>query len=253
MSPTIKVLLLAANPARGSSEVLHVDREIRGAVESARTGGALTRLRIKAELAVRRDDLLPALMRHKPRIVHFAAHGSGGRSLVLDDGSHVGGPELVALFGSVTGVRAVVLTACGGLDIARALSEVVDYAVAMELPITDAAAIHFTGVFYAALAFGRTVPAAFDVARTSTNARFGPKGGIPHLLARPGAEARPLVDAAPAPAAIRQRNQVKDVVAGKDVKVGNEASARAETPVDQSNIVNGIQADGSVNIGNTAQ
>ena len=125
--------------------------------------------------------------------------------------------------------------------------------VAMELPVRDDASIHFTGAFYAALAFGRTVPAAFDMARTSSNARFGDDAGIPHLLAREGAEERPLVDAAPLPAAIRQKNKVEDVEADGDAEVTNKGAVRAATPVHQSNDVNGVKARGSVKIGNSAR
>src|SRR5688572_13192953 len=99
MSGTIKVLLLAADPDRGTSP-LRVDREIRGAVEAARMGGASNVVSIQEELAVCPDDLQPALLRHEPHIVHFAAHGSQGDGLLLDDGSRVATAELVALFGS---------------------------------------------------------------------------------------------------------------------------------------------------------
>lgn len=256
MPRTVRVLLLAADPERGT-DPLRVDREIRGAVEAARRGRASGRVRIAAELAMCRGDLLPALLCHDPHIVHFATHGIGGEALQLDDGTRVTARELVALLPSAHRLRMVVLAACGTLPIARALTGVVDYVVAMELRIRDEAAIHFTGVLYALLAAGRAVPEAFDLARDSTAARFGAACGNPHLLVRPGAPARSLVkprvtDAAgPRSIGHEEVNDVRGVEAGEDVEITNEARGRSRARTKQVNDASSIRAGGSVRIGNT--
>lgn len=254
MSGTIKVLLLAADPDRGT-EGLRIDHEIRAAMEAARAGGAPTALKIRAELAVCRDDLLPLLLRHRPHVVQFAAHGSGGRHVVMDDGSRVGAGDLGPLLSSVGGVRVVVLNACNLLELGQALSGVVDYVVAVEQPVRDVAAIHFTGAFYAALAWGRTVPAAFDVARTSTAGRFGVAAGIPRLLARPGAGEQPLVGETAAPAAAAPsvlRNDVEELEAEADIEVTHDVRGRAgERPVHANNHVRNAKSGGSIRIGST--
>jgi hypothetical protein len=253
MPKSIRVLLLAAAPQRGT-DTLRVDREIRSAVAAARTGGAPVRVRIAAELAVRRDDLLPALLCHDPHVVHFAAHGSRGEALQLDDGTEVTTAELVALLPSARRLRLVVLAACGSLPIARALGAVADYVAAIELRIRDDAAIHFTGALYAHLAAGHDVPDAFERARNSTVARFGAESGTPHLLARPGARARPLVEphAAGADArSIRQVTRAEKVVAEDDAEVINEACAQAGARAKQIIHARDVRAGGSVRIGST--
>jgi hypothetical protein len=256
MARTVRVLLLAASSERGTDS-LRVDREIRGAVEAARRGGGAGRVRIAAELAVRRDDLLPALLCHDPHVVHFAAHGRGGEALLLDDGTEVSTAELVALLPSARRLRMVVLAACGTLPIARALSAVADYVVAMELPIRDEAAIHFTGVLYALLASGRAIPEAFELARDSASASFGAGCGAPHLLARPGAGRRPLVEprvagAGPRPIAHEEVNDVEGIEAGEDVEVTNDDRGRSRSRRKKINHVRNVRADGSVRIGNTS-
>lgn len=190
MPGTIKVLLLAADSGGGSAG-LRLDHEIRGALEAARMGRAANELEVMAELAVGADDVRNALLRHNPQIVHFAGHAKVN-GLILDDGTRMSAEELAGLLSSFRDVRVVVLNACDTLGLAETLSEVVDYTVGMELPIDDDDAIGFSAQFYAALAFGRTIPFAFDLARKAVNGRQGQPPAIPHLLVRPGADERPL-------------------------------------------------------------
>jgi hypothetical protein len=221
MPGTIKVLLLAADPREGSGG-LRLDQEIREALEAIRMGRAANELEIVAELAVRPDDLHRALLRHSPQIVHFACHGDGERGILLDEGERVRANELSVLFATFREVRAVVLNACDTLPVARALSEVVDYTVAMESAIYDDAAIDFSARFYAALAFGRTVPFAFELARGALEASFGAEHAVPHLLVRPGAGEWPVSEG------IRVIETISQVHKFEDVQVGGDAESLSE-------------------------
>lgn len=256
MSGTIKVLLMAADPGEGVAG-LRLDREVRGALEAIRAGHAAHELEIATELAVRADDLGTALLRHDPQIVHFAGHGDEGYGIIMDEGALVSADELAALFTPHTRVRVVVLNACDTLPVAQSLGEVVDYVVAMEALTDDEAAIHFAGAFYAALAFGRTVPFAFEHARGSTRGRFGERMAIPHLLVRPGADERPLEGTA-APAAPRssaepdrQVTRVEDIEASAAADIVNEAEGAGAAPISQETHVSRSKfTGGPLKIGN---
>ncbi|HYR10420.1 MAG TPA: CHAT domain-containing protein [Longimicrobium sp.] len=252
MPGTVKVLLMAADSGEGAAG-LRLDHEIRGALEAVRVGRAAYELEIAAELAVRADDLRHALLRHDPQIVHFAGHGDRVNGLVFDDGSRVGADELVALLSTFRDVRVVVLNACDTLSVAKALSEVVDYTVGMELPIDDAAAIRFSAEFYAALAFGRTVPFAFDLARKAIDGRHGQPQAIPHLLVRPSADERPLQGKAapqgPAAASRTQLIEAEEVEVGGDAEASNVARGTAGAPASQGIKLRGVKAGGSLKLG----
>jgi hypothetical protein len=253
MPGTIKVLLMAADP-RQESGGLRIDHEIRGALEATRMGRASSELEIVTELAVRGRDLASALLRHNPQIVHFAGHGAGDQGIVLDGRERVRPEELAGLLTSFNGVRVVVLNACETLPAAEALSEVVDYTVAMETGIYDDAAVDFSSVFYAALAFGRPVPFAFDLARNTMRERFGRNQTIPRLLVRTGAGEGPLEGrgAPESPHAARgeQLNELKAVEVDRSAEVTNKVAGKAERPVSQKNSLNGVTLRGSLKMGN---
>ncbi|WP_420126209.1 CHAT domain-containing protein [Longimicrobium sp.] len=255
MSGTIKVLLMAADPGEGVAG-LRLDREIRGALEAIRAGRGVNELEIATELAVRADDLGTALLRHDPQIVHFAGHGDGGYGIIMDDEERVPADELAALFTAHSQLRVVVLNACDTLPVAQVLGEVVDYVVAMEAVMDDDAAIHFSGAFYAALAFGRAVPVAFEHARSATRGRFGERRAIPHLLVRAGADARPLEGTAapeePRSSADpdRQVTRVEDIEAAVAADIVNEAEGGGGAPISQENHVSRSKFQGPLKIGN---
>lgn len=251
MPGTVKVLLMAADSGAGSAG-LRLDHEIRGALEAARVGRAENELEVMAELAVGAEDVRHALLRHDPQIVHFAGHGKVN-GLILDDGTWMSAEELADVLSTFRGVRVVVLNACDTLDMAKLLTQVVDYTVGMELPINDAAAIRFSAEFYAALAFGRTVRFAFELARKAIDGRHGQPQAIPHLLVRPGTDERPLEGrAAPQAPATASRNQLieaEEVEVGGDAEASNVARATAGAR-SQSIKLRGVKAGGSLKLGN---
>jgi hypothetical protein len=248
MPGTVKVLLMAADSQQGA-EGLRLDREIRGAVEAVRTGTAGGRVEIHSRLAVQRDDWRRALLEHNPHVVHFSGHGSGD-GLFLDTGDLLSAAELAALLVPHRGVRVVVLNACRTHEVATALRDVVDYTVAMELGIKDAAAVVFSGAFYEALAAGRTVPVAFDTARAAVKGRYGEKHALPRLLMREGADETPVLPPAPAeePGA-GQVNRFRGVNAGS-ADISNEESRDATAGRGQLNDLNGVTVAGSMTVRN---
>jgi hypothetical protein len=254
MPDPIKVLLLAADPEQRSGG-LRLDQEIRRALEGIRMGRSTTALEIAAELAVRRTDLLPALLRHRPQILHFAGHGSHGQGILLDSADLLRSEELATLLVPDHGVRVVVLNACTTLPVAEALSATVDYVVAMELAINDKAAVVFAGAFYAALSFGRSVASAFEVARAALQERHGRDHALPTLLRRKDAEEWPANrHAVPAEdvLALVQENLLADVEVDGDLRSRNESSGTAAGRTKQVNSASRTTIAGSAYFGNRA-
>jgi len=185
----VKVLFVAANPA-GTSP-LGLDEEIREITMKIRASENPDSLELISRWAARPDDLLQALLQHKPHVVHFSGHGTNVEQLiVLDD---LGNPKpvskaaLVHLFRILKdNVRVVVLNACYSRPQAEAIAEIIDCTIGMNRPIGDFAAIVFAASFYRAIGFGRSVKEAFELGRAALLLEGIPEDQTPELLTRPG-------------------------------------------------------------------
>jgi TPR repeat protein len=195
-----KVLFFTADPhsAHGGSQRLLLDnevREIRGAVDAATHRD---RLSFDTRWATRTRDLLHALNSTHPQVVHFSGHGeSAGLMVVSSDGQR---PHLVtrdALAGLLEGfkndVRLVVLNACFSSAQAHAIAEVVGCAIGTPTEISDDAAITFSAAFYSALAFGVSVEAAYNQARSALKLEHFEDSECPELVVRPGVDPSQLI------------------------------------------------------------
>lgn len=198
MRDKITVLFLASDPFRGQA-ALRLDEEVRAIDRAIQRGGARERVELVAHFATRTRDLQNALMRHDPRIVHFAGHGGDPGVLYLGDERGrprpVGKEALGKLFSHLTDyVKVVILNGCDTLPTVDVLGEVVDYAIGMNRPLSDASAIVFAEAFYGALAMGRTVRASFDLAVIQMEIENNREATTPVLRIRPGVDpAVPLV------------------------------------------------------------
>src|SRR5581483_8498832 len=122
------------------------------------------------------------------------------------NGVLVGAETLKRLFAQAKDdVRAVVLNACSTSEQARAIAEVIDFAVGMKGPIYDDAARVFAASFYGALKFGKSVEGAFGqgvLALSGSGLQGSPRSlagaassvgsvgadNLPELLVREGAD-----------------------------------------------------------------
>jgi hypothetical protein len=162
------VLILAANPSDTSR--LALDEEWR-AIEQRVRGAAPGALDIVYAPAVRADEIAQALQRYTPAVVHFSGHGSREGELLLPDASGRASPATVEsvtrLFQALAPevpVRCVVLNACYSEALARALAPHVECVIGAPAALPDKLALAFAAAFYEALAFGRSLRVAFDVA-----------------------------------------------------------------------------------------
>lgn len=204
MADTIKVLFLASDPFRDRAP-LRLDEEVRAIDHALRKGRAHEGVELIPHFATRTRDLQDALLRHDPQIVHFAGHGGDGGVIYLGgaDGrpGAVGKEALAKLFGILSEwIKVVVLNGCDTLPIVEALGEVVDYAIGMNRPLSDASAIVFAEAFYGALGMGRTVQASFSLAVNQLQLEGNAEASKPVLRIRSGVDpAVPLVSAAAVP------------------------------------------------------
>jgi hypothetical protein len=190
MHDKLKVLCVASDPFRqGASPRL--DQEVRAIRKAIRRSRARDRVELVPHFATRASDLREAVLRHQPRIVHFAAHGDSPGAIYLADEQgqpgRVDRDALRTLFSTLNHtVRVVVLNGCSAPETVDALSEVVDYTVGMSRSISDESAIEFAGAFYSALATGRNVLAAFELAVSQLELQANPEASIPLRRIRRG-------------------------------------------------------------------
>ena len=193
MSEKMKVLFLAADPANVHTRS-RIDEEIRGIGQKIRVGTLRDRLELVSEWAVRVSDLQEVLLRHRPYIVHFSGHGSQTGGIILEDGAGNGKVINRKAFSELfrilkDNVQVVVLNACYAKSQAQLLTKTIDFTIGMDAIIEDNAAIVFSAYFYQALAFGRSVKEAFDLAVAQLSLEGIDGAQMPKLLVRKGADA----------------------------------------------------------------
>lgn len=187
-----RVLFLSANPSTLSH--LSIDEEQRAITQRLRQSGLSEKLELRTEAAVRPTELPAALLRYKPRIVHFSGHGSQSGELLLSTGDGEATPvsteALQDLFRILSrDILCVVLNACYSDSLATALAQIVPCAVGMKRAVRDAAAIAFVAGFYEALALGESVKTAFALGRTATRlVDHASESEVPQLCARDGVD-----------------------------------------------------------------
>ncbi|MBD2341518.1 CHAT domain-containing protein [Calothrix sp. FACHB-156] len=148
-----KILILTAIP-----HGLRLDKEIREIEEAIRRATNRDLFEIRIRTAVRPQDIRRAIAEEQPQIVHFCGHGLEDGSLLLeDDGGNnkpVAPEGLASLFKlHADYVKCVLLNACDSEKTAIAISQYINYAIGMNQPIEDKAAIAFAQGFYDGLGY----------------------------------------------------------------------------------------------------
>ena len=189
MEPIIRILFLAANPK--DTPQLRLSEEVRTIDERLRAAEFRERFELIQFWALRKGDLVEALLRHQPHIVHFSGHGNTSGQIILEDNLGLSQPlsakAVSDLFGILPDhVRCVVLNACFTQEQAEAIVEHIDCVVGMSRAVADSIAIDFASGFYRALGYGRSVRVAFELGRIESNLSAPETPGVPILLARGG-------------------------------------------------------------------
>ncbi len=147
-----RILLIAANPADTSGLQLAKEfRKIKKIIKNAKESDLFD---IEQTEATQFADLRCALLDYKPHIVHFSGHGvEDGILLENEQGSTQTIStqvltELIKLSNENNTIECVILNACDSQASAEAISEHVKYAIGMNAPVGDQAAISFAIGFY---------------------------------------------------------------------------------------------------------
>lgn len=227
MPSPLTVLFLASNPF--AARPVNLPREAREIADSVRQRTSGDAIEFTTEWAVRRRDLQPALLRHRPAIVHYAGHGEEGGIFLESEG---GAPKRVStealreMFSALRPrIRVVVLNACHSWATVETLNGLVDYAVGMDGEIGDRSAVSFATGFYTALAFGESVDTAFQLGVSQMRIDGLSGTEIPRLLVREGADQSPLAPAVPAalpsPAPAEGSDDLRGLIQLNDCTVGS--------------------------------
>jgi CHAT domain-containing protein len=220
--PKHTILFLAANPV--GTDRLELDREARAVQIELEASSYRNHFDLQTRWAVQPRDLLRALRRLKPTVVHFSGHGgqrSAGtaevdrpnRDVNLDtnlanperldglffqgaDGQAqlVTGQALQDTFGAAgASVRLVVLSACHSNLQAEALRIHVDCVVGMTGSVGDDAARYFSTGFYGGLGDGGSIASAFRQGCAAISLEGVLDRDRPQLHVRDGVDATKLV------------------------------------------------------------
>jgi len=174
-SETHTILFLASNPSKTAK--LQLDKEFVQIFDSLQN--TPDSFQLKAEWAVRPEQLQKAILTHKPHILHFSGHGEGDNGpaggegdrgiaidrMIQEEGGIIlqdlnGEPQRVS--GKALGfmlqnlkrkvpLKMVLLNSCYSDDQAREIARHVPFVIGMDTAVRDAAAIHFAKGFYMGL------------------------------------------------------------------------------------------------------
>jgi hypothetical protein len=195
---TVRVRMMLAAPS--DLQPLDLTRAAQAAITALDHPRARDRVDLVLDLNSTYHEVFDVLLHDRPHILHFGGHGNPEAIAVVKDGS--GTREALPIDNLIRALRAtsdphdrprvVILNACRTAAPAKALTEVVDFAIGTSDTIKDNRAVAFTRRFYAALACGGTLYDAFEQARAYL-AHAGPRAeGLLELCCREGCDPKAL-------------------------------------------------------------
>lgn len=182
----LTVLYLTANP--DPDNPLRVDAEIRKVQEAIRGSKFRENVTIEYRPAADLQSLIDGLNDYRPQIVHFSGHGN--EDDILADAGKVGKTtsktlsfELLAraLAATDSPPKIIVLNSCKSSSAKKALLPQAEALVTMKASISDLAASVFATRFYAAIAAGQSVNAAFEQGKLAVEAASINEADTPEL------------------------------------------------------------------------
>jgi CHAT domain-containing protein len=192
---TLTILFTSAGPS--DENALRLGAEYRDVEARIRATAGRDRITLATAQAARPKDLIDAINRHRPTILHLAGHG-GPAGVVMegDDGRAVDvTTEQITRLVGVAGpeLRLVFFNSCDSAFQAQPAIAHIDAAIGMATSIGDDAARVFASQFYSSIAEGRSLQLAFDQARHQINLEGIPEDQTPQLYTRPTVQAGTLL------------------------------------------------------------
>jgi serine/threonine protein kinase len=161
----VKILIVFANPK--DSDPLRLGEEDRTIRECIKRSNNRDNLAYKIIHAARIMDVQRELLEDEYQIIHFSGHGAPSGQLVLEDegGDTKLVPQhaLAGLLSKFRSIECVILNACYSLGQGKVLALGVPLVVAMDGPISDDAAKHFTRGFYDSIGAGKDCRFAYQM------------------------------------------------------------------------------------------
>jgi hypothetical protein len=159
------ILFLSAEPT--NADHLRVEDEKEKIIEVLQKSTLRDRYELKDRQAVRPEKLTEALLQIKPKIVHFAGHGTESGEICLEKKSGKALPvspeDLANLFKQFTGqVECVILNTCYASKQAAAIAKHIDFVIGVKKEIDNEAAIAFSTGFYQKLGEEYDIEKAYD-------------------------------------------------------------------------------------------
>jgi hypothetical protein len=195
---TLNVLYSTANP--NTKSPLRVDVEMRQVQEAVRGSKLRDNISLHYRPAANLKSIMDGLNDVTPGIVHFSGHGDTDG--VEADNAKVRRPKgkfvsfylLAKAVGAVDDPpKVIVLNSCHSAGAKRAFLPPAQAVVAMGDSISDLAATAFAAQFYAAIAAGQSLKAAFDQGVVAVEAVSLNEAKTPQLILADGVDAKKVV------------------------------------------------------------
>jgi hypothetical protein len=178
---------LTADPDKANS--LRVDAEVRQVQEAVRGSAFRHSITLEYKPAADLNSLIDGLNDHRPQIVHFSGHGYEGG--IATDNAQAGkhATKLVsfallarALSATDNPPEVIVLNSCKSSNARKSFLPPGKIVVVMRDSVSDLAATAFAARFYAAIAAGQSVKAAFAQGKVAVEAVSINEADTPELL-----------------------------------------------------------------------
>ena len=186
----LTVLYLTSSP--DPDNPVRVDAEVRRVQEAIRASKYSENVTVHFRPAADLNSLIDGLNDHRPQIVHFSGHGNEDE--ILTDSGEVGkdsGKILTfdllakALAATDSPPEVIVLNSCKSSPAKKSLLPNANIIVTMTTSISDIAASAFAPRFYAAIAAGQSVKAAFEQGKVAVEAVSISEANTPELHCAP--------------------------------------------------------------------
>ncbi len=192
----ITVLFLASNPL--DLTPLRLDEEARAVTNMIRQSKYRDAVHFESRWTLQLMDLLQAINKINPTIVHFSGHGSDNDEIAFQDQN--GETKLVTkeaivqtMMVSGDNIRLVFFNTCYSKNQAESISEFVEATIGMNTTIDDDAARIFSSQFYSSIGFGHSVGKAFQQAKALVMMEGIQEENTPELFIKEGLNANAII------------------------------------------------------------
>ena len=164
-----KILALVSNPK--ATAHLNLLDEIGDLKEAMKRAEKRDLFSVEWDVVKTQTDLRRHILDYKPQIIHFCGHGTR-EGLILEDekgqAKTVSNAFVVDLLRNFADrIECVLLNACDSEPLADEIVKHINYAIGMNQPVFDNAAIAFTEGFYDTLGAGESIERAFEVGKNA--------------------------------------------------------------------------------------